>query len=61
MPDTLNYLILGYSLAFAIIAFTLGSIYWRYRSILADRATLEQLESDSPTTSNPPTSETVRA
>lgn len=46
MPETTDYMILGYIVAGIIFAVTAGSIWWRYRSLAKDEALLEQLERD---------------
>jgi hypothetical protein len=46
MPETTDYMILGYAVAGVIFAVTVGSIWWRYRSLTKDEALLEQLERD---------------
>lgn len=45
-PDTLNYMILGYILTFAILAVIIASIVWRYRNLNADEAALDTLEKE---------------
>jgi hypothetical protein len=44
MPDTTDYMILGYVIGLGILAVTVGSIWWRYRMLEKDEATLERLE-----------------
>ena len=44
MPDTTDYMIYGYAIAFAILAVTIGSIWWRHRSLAEDEKTLDRLE-----------------
>lgn len=53
MPDTLDYMILGYVVAFVLLGVTVGSIVWRYRSYAKTEALLDQLEASeqSPATS----------
>lgn len=46
MPDTTNYMLLGYALGFLILALTIGSIWWRHRALAQDEATLSRLEQD---------------
>lgn len=46
MPDTLSDMILGYGIGLAIVAIMVLSVWWRYRSLNADEATLNQLEAD---------------
>lgn len=44
MPDTLDYMILGYIVAFTLMGLLIGSIVWRYRSFAKTEALLAQLE-----------------
>ncbi len=44
MPDTLNYMIAGYVVAFVLLGITIGSIVWRYRAFAKTEALLDQLE-----------------
>lgn len=45
-PDTTDYMILGYVVGMAILLITVGSVWWRWRSLEQDEATLAQLEKD---------------
>ncbi len=44
MPDTLDYMILGYIVAFTLMGLLIGSIVWRYRAFAKTEALLDQLE-----------------
>lgn len=46
MDNNLDYMIIGYVIGLAIMALIIGSIWWRYRSLQADEATLQQLEAE---------------
>lgn len=67
MPETTDYMIWGYALGLLILAITVGSIWWRYRSALKDEALLERLEREEgapvttarPSQNNIPESSTV--
>ena len=49
MPDTLNYMIAGYVVAFVLLGITIGSIVWRYRAFAKTEALLDLVEaSDHP-------------
>jgi hypothetical protein len=61
MPDTQDYMLMGYALGLLIMAITVGSIYWRYRSIQADQQTLQQLESESQSPAPAAANKTVQA
>ncbi|MCQ3929538.1 MAG: hypothetical protein DPW16_03685 [Chloroflexi bacterium] len=55
MPDTLDYMILGYIVAFTLLGLLIGSIVWRYRSCAKTEELLAQLEASeqTPTASTP--------
>lgn len=61
MPDTLDYMILGYIVAFTLMGLLIGSIVWRYRAFAKTEALLAQLEaSEQPSaTSNASPSSTT--
>ncbi|MBZ0317364.1 MAG: hypothetical protein K8L91_13170 [Anaerolineae bacterium] len=63
MPDTLDYMILGYIVAFTLLGLLIGSIVWRYRSCAKTEALLDQLEASEQTsaasTSSSPASSTA--
>lgn len=42
----LDYLLLGYGLAAAILFLIVFSIWWRYRSLAHDEALIDQLEQE---------------
>lgn len=56
MPNTTDYMILGYVFAFGILGITVGSIWWRYRAYAKTEALLAQLEAAE--TSLPPAAST---
>ncbi len=43
-PDTVNFMILGYSVIFGVIALYLVSLAVRFRSLRQDEKALEELE-----------------
>lgn len=49
MPDTLDYMLLGYIVAFALLGLLIGSIVWRYRSCAKTEVLLAQLEASEQT------------
>ncbi|MFP4321934.1 MAG: heme exporter protein CcmD [Anaerolineales bacterium] len=46
-PDTVDYLIAGYAVGFAVFFTLVASIWWRYRMLKADQAALETLEQEA--------------
>ena len=46
VPDTRNYLLLGYGIGFGILFLFILSLWWRFRSLAADEQALEQLEAE---------------
>ncbi len=54
MPDTLDYMILGYVVAFVLLGITIGSVMWRYRSYAKTEALLDQLEASEQSTASSP-------
>jgi hypothetical protein len=47
MPDTTDYMIMGYVIGLGILFVTIASIWWRYRTLAADEALLEKLEAET--------------
>ena len=45
-PDTLNFMILGYTVIFGVIVAYLGSLMLRFRNLRQDEQTLDELETD---------------
>ncbi len=45
-PETLDYMIAGYAMGLGVLLVLVSSIWWRYRSLQADEAALERLETD---------------
>lgn len=43
MPETTDYMIMGYVIGLGIVLLTVLSIWWRYRALRADEAAIEQL------------------
>lgn len=46
MPETMNYMLAGYSAAFIIFGILVGSILLRFRSLKADEAALSSLKEE---------------
>jgi hypothetical protein len=46
MDNNIEYLILGYGLAFFLLASIIVSIWWRHRILTKDEAALESLEKE---------------
>lgn len=46
-PDTSNYMIAGYVIAFVVMGLYVASIYLRSRNLNQDKATLEEMDSQS--------------
>ncbi|MFP4322984.1 MAG: hypothetical protein ACLFTK_11075 [Anaerolineales bacterium] len=46
MPETLDFMIYGYSAAFILLGGLVASIWWRFRQLQADETTLQNLEAD---------------
>lgn len=61
MPDTFNYMLAGYIVGLAILAITVGSVWWRFRNLAADEKTLETMEAEIGSSAPAPSSETVKA
>jgi hypothetical protein len=45
-PDTLNFMILGYGVIFAVMAIYLVSLVVRFRNLREDQKTLDEVEKD---------------
>ena len=45
-PNTVNFMILGYSVIFGVLAVYLGSLLVRFRNLRQDEKTLDELEKD---------------
>jgi len=43
-PDTVKYMIAGYSVIFSVMAVYLVSLFLRWRSLLQDLQTLEEMQ-----------------
>jgi hypothetical protein len=56
MPDTTDYMLMGYAIALVILAVTVGSIWWRYQIARRDEALLERLEQEEAPPSQTPQS-----
>lgn len=48
MPDTLDYMIMGYVAGFGLLFLLVGSLWWRYKNLQADETALQQLEAETP-------------
>jgi len=46
-PDTSGYMIAGYVIAFVVMGLYVASIYIRNRNLYQDKATLEEMDSQS--------------
>lgn len=46
MDNNIEFLIMGYVAGFLILGILLSSLWWRYRSVMADEAALDTLESE---------------
>ena len=46
-PDTLNYLIQGYTIGLGLFFLLVASIWWRYRNLSADEAAVNELEKET--------------
>jgi hypothetical protein len=46
MADTTDFMILGYAVAFLILAVTIGSVWLRYRQAYRDLALVDQLAAE---------------
>lgn len=44
MPDTLDYMLMGYAFGLGIVLFLGVSLWWRFRNLQADEAALAELE-----------------
>ena len=44
MPDTLNYMITGYGIAFLILGLTVLSLWWRFRNLAQDEVAIAKIE-----------------
>jgi hypothetical protein len=51
MPETTDYMLMGYIGAAIILVVTIGSIWWRYQSLKRDEALIAQLEQEESETS----------
>ena len=64
-PDTSDYMIAGYAIAFLVMALYVASIYLRSRNLRRDMTTLEELEEAAPPVRsrmpNPITNEPLRS
>jgi hypothetical protein len=45
-PNTVNFMILGYTVIFGVMACYLGSLLVRFRNLRQDEKTLDELEKD---------------
>lgn len=46
MPDTLNYMIMGYTAGFIVLGLLLASLWLRWRNLKADEAALEAMRAE---------------
>lgn len=46
MPDTAEYMVMGYAAAALIFAVTIGSIWWRYLRAVKDEQFIRELEQE---------------
>jgi hypothetical protein len=44
MPDTLDYMLMGYAFGLGIVLFLAASLWWRFRNLQADEQALAELE-----------------